>query len=115
MSENGVTKPKLTRSPSIALKNYEKWRKVEPHAVRDLAGLLAMKLPYDEAKLVDSHCISAMKAEFPSLGLVLDLQVRASRSSQTVPATLPSESIEMPISLARCICRWRPSVRCFSR
>ena len=29
----------------------------------------------DEAKLVDSHCIHAMKAEFPTLGLVLDLQV----------------------------------------
>ena len=112
----------LRRSPSTALKNYEKWRKVQRHALRPLAGLLAMKLPYgaapqgggplqnfalaansilrpgrrwpptraydqpttpplnaaDEAKLVDSHCIRAMKTEFPALGLVLDLQVNNS-------------------------------------
>ena len=34
------------------------------------------QLPYDEAKLVDSHCITLMKEEFPTLGLVLDLQVK---------------------------------------
>jgi len=101
MAEPAPPPSTLRRSPSIALKNYEKWRKVQRHAVRPLAGLLAMKLPYgdspdptrpiskayehpnrdhsprhapDEAKLVDSHCIHAMKTEFPTLGLVLDLQ-----------------------------------------
>lgn len=113
MTEPAPPPGTLRRSPSIALKNYEKWRKVQRHAVRPLAGLLAMKLPYgvtprdhcstpsptiskptntpttnrpltppDEAKLVDSHCIHAMKTEFPTLGLILDLQVLVAETAR---------------------------------
>lgn len=74
MDTQGMAQPELRRSDSLALKNYKKWSTVECHARHPIGGFVPMKLPYDHAKAEHRHSIADIKARFPSVGLVLDLQ-----------------------------------------
>lgn len=76
LADDGVPPPtRMRRSNSLALKNYPKWRLVPRHASRPLGNrLVPAKLFYDGANETDAHSVARLKAAFPRLGLVLDLQ-----------------------------------------
>mmetsp|Transcript_4597 Transcript_4597/g.13671 ORF Transcript_4597/g.13671 Transcript_4597/m.13671 type:complete len:216 (-) Transcript_4597:106-753(-) len=92
--------PVLRRSDSIALKNYTKWQSTPSTATHPIGGFVPMKLPYDAAMLEDRHSVLDVKAQFPAVGLILDLQNQDNpysvEGTEVRRTRVPHESKQIP-------------------